>query len=129
MTPGKGKLSDSMLPGKPKRRYIYLSFQNVLCDKEPAKGNKYCAEHIEPQCARIALPLGRQCKNKVYVPGEIHCKQCKKKEEEYEEETRKEKEIERIKREKQQEALNFDPSQIINQGKPFTLNAMKPLFG
>jgi len=55
--------------------------------------------------------LGRQCKNKVYVPGEIHCKKCKKEEEEYKEEIRKE--IER-----HQEALNFDPSQIINQGKP-----------
>jgi len=62
--------------------------------------------------------LGRQCKNKVYVPGEIHCEQCKKEEELYKEETRKEKEIERIKREKQQEALNCNPSQIINWGKP-----------
>jgi len=38
-----------------------------------------------------------------------------------------------IKREKQQEALNFNPSQIIDtkskQGKSFTLNTMKPLFG
>jgi len=48
---------------------------------------------------------------------------------EYKEEIRKEIEIERIKREGHQEALNFDSSQIINQGKPFTLNAMKPLFG
>jgi len=59
----------------------------------------------------------------------IHCKQCKKEEEEYEEEIIRKKEIERIKREKQQETLNFDPSQIINQGKPFTLNTMKLLFG
>jgi len=116
-------LSFSMLPAKPKHRCIYLSFQNVCCDKDPVKGNKYCAEHInpnciciytaydvpcdknaaegkehcdehiEPQCAFITLSIGRQCKNKVYVPGEIHCKQCKK-EEEKEEEERK---IERMK--------------------------------
>jgi len=80
MTPGKGKLSVSMLPGKPKRRCIYLSFQNICCNKEHVKGNKYCAEHIEPQCSCITLPLGRQCKNKVYFSGEIHCE--KEKEEE-----------------------------------------------
>jgi len=49
MTPGKGKLS-SMLPGKPKCRCIHLSFHNVCCDKKPAKENKYCKEHIDPQC-------------------------------------------------------------------------------
>jgi len=117
-----------LLSCKPKCRCIYISYE-VRCDKEPTEGNKYCAEHIEPQCGHITLPLGRQCKNKVYAPGERNCKQCKKEEEEYEEEIRKDIEIERIKRERHQEALNFDSSQIINQGKPFTLNAMKLLFG
>jgi len=86
-----------MLPGKPKHKCIYTTY-NVCCDKDAAEGNKYCAEHIEPQCARKTLPLGRKCKNKVYVPREIHCKQCMKEEEEYKEEIISEREIERIKR-------------------------------
>jgi len=38
-------------------------------------------------------------------------------------------EIERSNNEAHKAALDFNPSQIIKQGKPFTLNAMKPLFG
>jgi len=52
MTPGKGKLSVSILPGKSKRRCIYTAY-GVPCDKYAAEGNTYCAEHIEPQCACI----------------------------------------------------------------------------
>jgi len=38
-------------------------------------------------------------------------------------------EIERSNNEAHEAALNFDPSQIIKLGKPFALNAMKPIFG
>jgi len=61
MTPGKGNLSISMLQGKPKRRCIYI-FEDICCDRELADKNKYCDEHITPQCLNIILPLGRQCK-------------------------------------------------------------------
>jgi len=64
----------------------------------------------------------RQCKNKVDDQKEIFCKQCKKEVEEH-------KEIERSNNEAQEAALNFNPSQLIKPGKPFTLNAMKLLFG
>jgi len=70
----------------------------------------------------IILPSGRQCKNRVGDNREIYCKQCKEEVEEREE-------IERSNNEAHEEALNFDPSQIIKLGKPFTLNAMKPIFG
>jgi len=49
MIPEKGNLSISMLQGKPKRRCIYI-FEDIHCDREPAEKNKYCDEHINPQC-------------------------------------------------------------------------------
>jgi len=51
MNPGKRKFSANMPPGKPKCRCIYTAY-DVSCDKDAAEGNEYCAEKIEPQCAR-----------------------------------------------------------------------------
>jgi len=67
------------------------------------------------------LPLGRQCKNKANDQKEIYCKQCKKEVEEHEE-------IERSNNEAHKAALNFNPSQLIKPGKPFTLNDVMLLF-
>jgi hypothetical protein len=120
MTSGKGNLSISMLPGKPKHRCIYV-FENIRCNREPAGENKYCDEHINPHCLGTILPLGRQCKNKDNDQKEIYHKQCKKEVEEH-------KEIERSNNEALKAALNFNPSQLIKPGKPFTLNAMMLLF-
>jgi len=97
-------------------------FKDICCNREPAKKNKYCDEHINPQCWGKILPSGRQCKNKVNDQREIYCMQCKKEVEEC-------KEIERSNNEAHKAALNFNPSQLIKPGKPFTLNTMKPLFG
>jgi len=110
-----------MIRGKPKHRCIYV-FEDIRCKREPAKKNKYYEEHINPQCLGTILPLGRQFKNKVNDQREIYCMQCKKEVEEL-------KEIERSNNEAHKAALNFNPSQLIKPGKPFTLNAMKPLFG
>jgi len=47
ITPGKAKLSASMLTGKPKCRCMNNAY-DVHCDKDAAEGNKYFPEHIEP---------------------------------------------------------------------------------